>query len=168
MHKCVSEEISDCLLQGPSAKSNEFSNLMSKIENRFESENFGTSREHFRVTSSEVKLDPNLTRTTEKISSLRDITSSTNSIKERNISRKTTEMLIKKKAQGMTSVLPEDRFYVVFRFLSTSMTIYYFFKRSITVGEALEILANTYPREAFGSTLRPDRLASPLPLKVVY
>ena len=99
-HKCIEPKIIDNLSNDEiPPRSSEYSVMVRKIENRFQSEILGSTREHFCVSTSGIKADDSFKRTAEKVNNLRVISNSTRSSKEKIISEKTAQMLIKKRAQ---------------------------------------------------------------------
>lgn len=139
-----------------------FKSKMEEINRRHDNmSDLGTQRLHHRVASS-TKRDGNELdqKSTEKMNRLKSISDSSNkNEKQRRIGDKTRQLLMKSKAKGSTSVQIADRYYVGIRFTESNESLHVFFRSTISLGEALESLAVTYPRLAFKQPIRPNGLS---------
>jgi hypothetical protein len=126
--------------------------MMDAVERRHDGMKDGNRAEHFQIKSSAPEA-PGNGNFAKKLHALDRTAESTTSAKQRKISLKTREMMIKTKAQGNSSVAGADRFFLSVHFTGSLAeahrdeqhhTEYLFFSSTKTIGEAMQYIWQKY------------------------
>ena len=90
--------------------------MMDAVEHRFDNVKNGNHKEHYNIKSSADSAPPTDEKFTKKLHNLDRIAENSSSAKQRKISMKAREMLIKSKAVGNSSIAGVDRFFICVHF----------------------------------------------------
>lgn len=136
-----------------------YQTIVGSIFGRHDGTDSSKPKEHFPIASSKLPLDETTEKAEVKMSRLDSISKSSSSTKERNISIKTKQMLMKSKAIGNENICIDDRFYINIHFITTDKKIPMYFSKTSIVGEVLEYIAKQATLLAFGCPSRPVNLS---------
>jgi uncharacterized spore protein YtfJ len=136
---------------------NEAANMIGSVESRFDGADYGSASEHFRIkTTTAPPGSLTISAAQERIEKLDSISKATAKDTTRRVSQKTKEILIKSHAIGNESISIDDRLYVTLNFSINGGKVHHFFKRSSSLGEMLNYIANTQSLWCFGTAIRPE------------
>lgn len=123
--------------------------MMRSVEHRFDNEEKVQAKQHHNVKTSMNNVHPTDQKFARKLNSLNNTAETAASNKQRKISMKAREMMIKTKATGNSSIAGNDRHYIAVHFTNSLEVLhtdvnhqvaYMFFSGSKPIGEVLQYL----------------------------
>eukprot|EP01041_Mallomonas_annulata_P002684 gene2683-5280_t len=126
------------------------------ILKRFDGSPESTPKEHIPIKPSSLPMNESIETAEAKMDNLTNISKETSSLKEKNISKKTKQMLMKTKAVGNPNIPIDDRFYINIYFTLSKHKIPMYFTSYAIIGEVLEHLARNSTQLAFVTATRPE------------
>lgn len=127
--------------------------MMKAVEHRFDNEPQVQAKQHHNVKTSMNNVHPADQKLARKLNSLNNTAETASSSKQRKISMKAREMMIKSKATGNSSIAGNDRHYISVHFTNALDTLHtdvnhqvahMFFSGSKPLGEVLQYLWLNY------------------------
>ena len=154
-HSCICDVNPNQTVVNKPQSTFDFKKKIESVTSRFDQDTsgLGDSKSHFSIKSS--TQGSIVSAEDERISKKIDTLSALETKKPSNAAKKTKEILIAKNAKGNASIAGRDRFFLIAQFPETEKELHLFFSVSITLGEALNQIANMYPLVAFGTVNRP-------------
>ena len=116
-------------------------------------------KSHYNIRSSKPPTDATNADTEKKLQKLEKVANESSSEKQKSISMKTKQILLKRHAIGNQNLEESDRYYVNVNFVASDQTVPMFFSYLSTIGDVLEYLTRQEPQRAFAAPFRPDHLS---------
>ena len=121
-----------------SSSSIKVQDMFNNVSTRFDNDNDTNSKNHYNIKTSNTNTNTN-TKTANTLAKLEKVTG-----KEKNLANTTRNILLKKNAKvGYTNINDDDKWYLVIR-NDDDIEDCYYFKKTNTIGDALNYLCNHY------------------------
>lgn len=127
--------------------------MMNAVEHRFDTEPHVQAKQHHNVRTSMNNVHPSDQKFTKKLNSLSNTAETASSNKQRKISMKAREIMIKSKATGNSSIAGSDRHFIAVHFTNSldalhsevdHQVAYMFFPATKPLGEVMQYLWLNY------------------------